>query len=294
MPNNYDISFTHTHQLMDDGAIAFKCARDVKQWPWLELPSSHPIVVQTINYWASVETGKTRGTFDPTKWSALTYTKWQAGSASAGPVTHGLADLPPGPPEKDRPGFRLTFFDAAGNLVCRMIGSGVIFQTRDFEAWRSEAKDEAKSAPSTEAFTYASAAELGVHSDIERFVSPLSVEDAPKATAFITRENGILPNHPYHSASGDHVNANHLADAGLQFAHLVFGKPLYCVGGEMTFRHYVELGNPFTLTQLRVSKIQTFQSPSIKAAYTARTSRSALATRSHLQSAHRSDQTFPG
>ena len=50
------------------------------------------------------------------------------------------------------------------------------------------------------------------------------------------------------------MNANHLADAGLQFAHLVFGKPLYCVGGEMTFRHYVELGKPFTLTQLRVSK----------------------------------------
>ena len=247
MPNNYDIAFTHSHRLMDDGSIAFKCDRDVDKWPWLTLPGSHPIVVQTINYWASVETGKTRGTFDPTKWSALTYSSWQAGDIDAGPVTHGLADLPPGPVEKDRPGFRLTFFDDAGDLVCRLVGAGVIFQTRDFEAWRSTTKEKTNDDLPMSDFTYARASALGVHSDSECFVSPLIGDEKPKAEALITKENGLMPNHPYHSGSGDHVNANHLVDAGMQFAHLAFGRPLVCVGGEMTFRHYVELGRPFLL-----------------------------------------------
>ena len=252
MPNNYDIAFTHSHQLMEDGAIAFKCDRDAEKWPWLKLSSSHPIVVQTINYWASVETGKTRGTFDSNKWSALTYSKWQAGNADAGPVTHGLADLPPDPPEKDRPGFRLTFFDDAGNLVCRIVGAGVIFQTRDFESWRKAAKVDAKSDQSINDFAYAPASALGVHSEIERFVSPLSGDDPPSATALVTRENGIIPEHPYHSGSGDHVNANHLVDTGLQFAHLIFERPLTCIGGEMKFRRYVELGKAFRMEAVNV------------------------------------------
>ena len=252
MPNNYDIAFTHSHQLMDDGAVAFECDRDEKKWPWLALPGNHPIVVQTMNFWASVETGRTRGTFDSTKWSALTYSKWQASHANAGPATHGLADLPPEPPEKDRPGFRLTFFDDAGKLVCRLIGSGVIFQTRDFEVWRNAAKENAKTELAIQDFSYAPASALGVRSDIERFVSPLLGTDLPSASALITHKNGIMPHHPYHSGSGDHVNANHLVDAGLQFAHLVLGRPLICVGGEMRFRRYVELGKIFSINAVSI------------------------------------------
>ena len=252
MPNNYDIAFTHSHKLTEDGAVIFKCERDTEKWPWLKLPASHPIVVQTINYWASVETGKTLGNFDTTKWSALTYLRWQAGDPHAGPVTHGLADKPPGPPEKDRPGFRLTFFDEAGNLVCRQVGAGVVFHTRDFEAWRSTSKETAKAGQSIAGVTYAPADALGVETEIERFVSPLEKSDTPRATALITPENGLMPKHPYHSGSGDHVNANHLADAALQFAHLVFAKPLTCIGGETKFRHFVELGKAFSLEAVRV------------------------------------------
>lgn len=247
MPNNYDAIFTNSHFLTADGAVIFQCDRDRQKWPWLDLPPAHPIVVQTANFWACVETGKTRGTLDPTKWSALTYTKWEAGEKDAGRISHGLADSPPGAPQKDRPGFRLTFFDQAGKLVCRMVGTGVVFQTRDFESWRDASKTEEKLYQSMDKFNYAPQEALGVKSDIERFVSPLIDGDGHSATALVTKENGFMPAHPYHSGSGDHVNANHLADTGFQFAHLAFGKPLECVGGEITFKHYVELGKPFTL-----------------------------------------------
>ena len=233
---------------MSDGTVAFKCDRNAEKWPWLNLPPAHPIVIQTINFWASVETGITRGTFDPSKWSALTYSKWEAGSGDTGPVTHGFSDLPAHPQRDNKPGFRITFFDDAGNLVCRLIGAGVIFQTRDFESWRNEAKEQAAAKHSIRDFEYAEKEALGVTSDVERFLSPLVPGNTPQVCALVSDENGLMPKHPYHSGSGDHVNANHLVDAGFQFAHLLLEKPLQCVGGEMKFRHYVELGKPFTLT----------------------------------------------
>lgn len=246
MPNNYEAAFTHSHTLSTDGAVAFACSTDACKWPWRNLPPWHPIVVQTINYWASVETGKTRGTFDPTKWSALTYSKWESWPGT-GPVAHGLADTPPGIVDEDKPGFRLTFFDSAGALVCRLIGTGVIFQSRDFEAWRSDAKEQVDIGHSFKDFAYAPASALGVTTDLERFVAAPAGTTRITSEALITKENGLMPHHPYHSGSGDHVNANHLVDAGFQFAHLIKGKPLVCTGGEIKFRHYVELGKPFTI-----------------------------------------------
>lgn len=256
MPNTYDIAFTHSHVLLEDGTVAFKCSADHQKWPWLGLEPSHPTVVQSVNYWASVETGITRGTFDPTKWSALTYTRWLTGEPGTGPISHGLADLPGGSdPDDERPVFQITFFDAQGNLVCRLVGKGVVFKTRNFEAWRGDAKKKTAPKPALETFTYAGASALGVSSDVERFLSPLLVDASPRSEALITKENGLLPHHPYHGGSGDHVNANHLADAGLQFAHLVLRcGPLRCTGGEITFKDYVELGRPFTITQTGIDK----------------------------------------
>lgn len=249
MPANYDVAFTHSHQVTEDDAVSFKCSGDAEKWPWLTLPPTHPIVIQTMNFWASVETGKTRGTFDPTKWSALTYTRWQSFSGSTKPVTHGIADTPPGERDKGKPSFRLTFFDDDGTLVSRMIGAGVVFHTRDFEAWRDAAKKDIAPTPETENFSFAPPHILGVNSEIECFVSPLTDAETPTAHALFTKENCLMPNHPYHGGSGDHVNAGHLADAGFQFAHLAVGRKLSCTGGEITFMRYVELGKPFTLKQ---------------------------------------------
>ena len=242
------MAFTSNHALKKDGSIAFDCSSDIEKWPWLALPTSHPIFVQTINFWASVESGKARGTYDPEKWSALTYTRWQAGPGK-GPVSHGLADLPDKELEEGKQGFRLKFFNQAGDQLCQLVGTGVVFQTRDFEAWRETAKQRAVSNNSSKDFQFAEARALGVETDIERFLSPLSEESPQRATAYITRDNALMPQHPYHSGSGDHVNSSHLADAGFQFCHLIEKHPLICTGGEMTFRSYVELGKPFQLTK---------------------------------------------
>lgn len=235
--------FTHSHVVSNDGSVAFKCSSDEDQWPWLALHPFDPIVVQTINYWASVETGAARGTFDPTKWSALTQTEWVCGKPGAGRATHGIAEAIG---EKDAPRFGLSFFDENDSLVYRMSGTGVVFQTRDFEAWRKKAKDRITAAPAVRDFQYASASAVGVATQGESFLSPLVEHDGPSARALITKENGFPPAHPYLSGSGDHVNSTHLGDVGRQFASLLLsGTPLTVTGGKMKFMRYVELGRPF-------------------------------------------------
>lgn len=145
--------FTHSHVVSDDGAVAFKCSSDKVQWPWLALHPFDPIVVQTINYWALVETGAARGTFDPTKWSALTQTEWVCGKAGAGHATHGVAEAIG---EEGAPRFGLRFFDGNDSLVYSMSGTGVVFQNRDFEAWREQAKKKMATPPAVRDFQYAS------------------------------------------------------------------------------------------------------------------------------------------
>lgn len=249
MPKTSNKAYTHSLTPLADGAVAFKCSSDRAAWPWLALPPWHPTVIQTINYWASVETAMARGDFKPDTWSALTESHWVSNTGAKGPPTHGLADYIQDPDAPDRLIFRLTFFDAEGTFICRLTGKGVIFRTRDFKGWRDQSKKQAAPPQAVQHFNYASANDLGLSTDVERFLSPLSGEAIPTATALVTKENGLMPAHPYHSGSGDHVNANHLADAGFQFAHLVNeGRKLKCTEGKISFLKFVELGRPFTLS----------------------------------------------
>ena len=228
---------------MRDGTVTFKCSSNHNLWPWLTLPPFNPIVVQSINYWASVETGAARGTFDPSVWSALTQMEWTCGHPDAGHVSHGVAAASA---DESSPGYQLTFFDKTGAFVYHMSGTGVVFKTRDFESWRQKAKQKLEPFQGSEDFQYASADDVGVATQGESFLSPLIEGGIPCAEALITKAQGFTPKHPYHSGSGDHVNSNHLADVAVQFANLLFGgSPITVVGGEMTFQRYVELGRPF-------------------------------------------------
>jgi len=61
----------------------------------------------------------------------------------------------------------------------------------------------------------------------------------------VTMENGFIPNHPFLSGSGDHVNATHLHVIGEQFTcQLEGGKTFTSPSGAMTFNNYVEIGYP--------------------------------------------------
>lgn len=237
-------SFTSHHEIRSDGSVAFRCSTDAEAWPWLRLQAHHPVLVQSINYWASVESGRARGTFDPNKWSALTETEWQCDAP--GPIVAGVSD-PPG--ADGSPAYGLKFFNAEGATVCKMTGTGVVFRTRDFEAWRSKAK----SVPvSDEAWNteYVEAQNVGVATDSEAFLSSLTGDAVVSARGLITRENGLIPNHPYLDGSGDHVNSTHLAEVARQFACLVAKTPnISLPGGDMRFTRYVELGRPFEVVQ---------------------------------------------
>lgn len=239
--------YTHSHTVLSDGTVAFRCSNDVREWPWLALHPRHPTVVQSINFWASVETGTSRGTYDPLKWSALTQTEWSCGPGQFGHATHGVSDITGG---EDNRRYRMTLFDDTGALVYHMTGKGVVFRRRNFEGWRGEAKEKLPEPSRSVDFAFASAGRLGVATQDECFLSELAKGKTPAAQGLVSKARGFLPRHPYHGGSGDHVNSNQLADVGTQFLHLARGDaPFIITGGSMSFSHYVELGQAFDIAQ---------------------------------------------
>ena len=235
-------SFTHGHAVRDDGAVEFRCSDDAKQWPFLELPPWHPIAIQTLQFWSSVEASMALGAWDDSKWSALTWCKWTSG-VDTGHAVRGLSEHQTVDGKVQQ---RLTFFDAGDALVYDISLAGVIFQNRDFEGWRSKAKQDAAPAEDLGAFEFAPRQLVGSETTGPAFLAPLGAEDPKTARGLISKENAMPPHHKYLGGSGDHVNAAHLAEAAHQFLYLTGdGTPLTITGGEMRFTSYVELGRPF-------------------------------------------------
>ncbi|WP_379552486.1 hypothetical protein [Qipengyuania sp. DGS5-3] len=260
MSNAPTKSFTHTHVLKENGTVEFRCSADSEAWPWLKLPVHHPTAVQAVHFWASVGASIAAGTFDTEKWSALTWTQWEIGERDAGqPVRGRMVRLEAQNGKRDetgeRLGYQLAMFDAEDRLAYEVEGKGVIFRTRDFPAWRSEAKSKAGISGGEKAFAYAPSALAGIEEFGVPLLSPLQGRAAPRADALITAENGLPPGHPYLDGSGDHVNSTHLSEAATQFLSLCReGAPFRVTGGEMRFTHYVELGVPFTIEQAEKSE----------------------------------------
>lgn len=236
--------YTYDHVVSDDGTVAFQCSTDIEKWPWLALEPFDPIVVQSINFWASVETAMARGTWDPDKWSALTHMTWQCGTRGVGHAIRGIGKQTGG---EGSPGFQIRFFDANDALVYQMDGIGVIFQNRDFEAWRAKAKQKAVKPVDVSEFEFASAELAGLAEQDQCFVSPLIAGGLPTVQAMVPKATGFMPAHPYHSGSGDHVNSNQLADVVRQFVNLWRGKIMILASGSIAFHRYVELDRPFSV-----------------------------------------------
>jgi len=240
-----DRMFTHDLTLADDGAVSFACSQDQDEWPWLALHPHHPIALQNIQYWVSVETGRARGTFDGTKWTAITWTRWECGDANAGNPVRGISEILT---EGGKIQSQLTFYDCHDAVVSVMRFKGVEFRTRDFEAWREKAKQSSGKTVSLSAFDFAAAKAVGSENIGPSFLSSLGNGPPPYARGLMAMDNAFPPAHPTMSGSGDHVNSTHLAEAAHQFFHLLEdGKPLRIARGEMWFTHYVELGRPFRI-----------------------------------------------
>jgi len=250
MPNNSPHGYTFGHEVIDEKSMSFVCSDDQSKWPWLTLHPSNQIPLQMMCYFASVETAAARGTLDETKWSALTKISWEC-AATAPEAAHARHGHIEAVGEAGAPDFAMIFKDASGNLVYRMDGKGVVFQNRDFEAWRAQAKEEARALPEPDGFTYAASDMIGVRGKGESLVSSLQeTPDALFAEALITAENGFPPTHPYHDGSGDHVNSSHLADAIQQTAYMIrhkAGKSSICTAGSIVFKRYIELGRIFRI-----------------------------------------------
>lgn len=242
MPQTPDRSYTRGNTVQDDGTVAFACSTDCAEWPWLELPPQHPIVIQTQNFWTSVGASAALGTLEEGKWSALTWTDWELGNRSTGHAARGtfartLVD--------DQLAFETRLFDDAERLIVTMRGRGVVFRNRNFEAWREGAKREVVRRSPPEGFAYAPRRLLGLSEREPPLVSRL---DGSQASALITKANGLMPGHPYFTGSGDHVNAPHLAEVARQIASLLCGgAALLVTGGEMDMHRYVELDCPFDI-----------------------------------------------
>lgn len=235
-------------QQKSDRLASFRCSTDQSEWPWLALPAQHPIVIQTQNFWTSVGVTQAVGTRDDSKWSALTWTDWELGELDAGTAAHGTFERTG---TGDDLAFTTKLFDSADRLIVRISGKGVVFRNRNFEKWREGSKGDARercAAPSD--FQYASRALLGLSDKEPPLMSELSETGGVLSyEALITRENGLVPGHPYFSGSGDHVNAAHLSEIGRQtVSQLNGGAHIHILRGEMDMHRYVELGTAFSVT----------------------------------------------
>ncbi|QUL36848.1 hypothetical protein [Erythrobacter sp. JK5] len=243
-----DRSYTSDHEVRADGSVAFACSQDVREWPWLALPPQHPLVIQTQNFWTSVGATQAAGTRDDSKWSALTWTDWVLGDRAAGIAARGLFERTD---DNDKLEFAIELFDAQDRLIARIRGRGVVFRTRDFESWRDKSKVKARDAAAeTGVFDYAPREQLGLSSVEPPLIAPLREQDGSlTTTALITKENGLMPGHPYFSGSGDHVNTPHLAEVARQVACLLCdGRQVTITSAEMDMHRYIELDTPIEIS----------------------------------------------
>lgn len=244
MPGAHSKTFTSDHVVHADGSVDFACSQDDRLWPWSALDPHHPGAIQALSYWVSVESAMALGKWDPDKWSALTWTRWQCGDPGVGRLAGGTYTRST---IDGKESFSIYLRDAAGRDICRLDGRGVVFRTRDFEKWRKPDKQAAPKALS-DSFAFASDALLGLAPGERPFLSPLH---ADSATALIDAANGMPPGHPWLDGSGDHVNSAHLAEVARQFTSLLRGgQPFRVTGAEMRFDHYVELGSPFEVERV--------------------------------------------
>ena len=242
-------SYTANHRQRNDGSVVFDCSPDAKEWPWLNLPAQHPLVIQTQNFWASVGVTSALGTRDDDKWSALTWTDWVLGDVTAGRATHGIFTNAQGAVDQADSNDKLTFstrlFDAQDREIVAIRGKGVVFRNRNFEQWRSGSKTKAEQAstPPT-SFIYAPRELLGLSPVEPPLIAPLD-SSGNHTRALVTKQNGLMPGHPYFSGSGDHVNSPHLAELARQTVSLLSGgndAKLLITHGEMDMHRYIELG----------------------------------------------------
>lgn len=247
----YDHNLARVTALHPDRVeLAFDLDHD---WPWLTLPPQHLVLLEKYQYFGSLTALWAMEIFEPGVFTALTGFEWTCPLAPPG-AGYGVRGVCGKLEAGAGKAFTFDVFAADGTPLMTSRGAGVAFPNRDYKGWRAHAKQKAQAihasrgAPTLTDFAPVSAVGLG--SDGISFVAPLSQDDDGIYTdALVTTETGFHPRHPFHTGSGDHVNAAHLFDCVMQAAHLVLDadKPLHCAAGRAEFTRYIELGIPFRI-----------------------------------------------
>ncbi|MEM8725183.1 MAG: hypothetical protein AAGE86_06650 [Pseudomonadota bacterium] len=244
MPPNYTNNpYAHGHEVREGGSVGFKCSLDNKALPWLNLPPHHPVVIQTQAFWTAVGASVALAGMEATRWTALTWIKWQLGEGKGGHATHGEYRRDE---QEEHPHYEITLFNAAAQPIVTIHGRGVVFRNRNFEKWREGSKEEARKAAPNIDFSYAERSDLGLTEDERVLVAPFD----PKnhfVEALLTAENGFPPGNPVIGGSGDHVNSTHFHEIARQALYLIKERSDIDTSGEMTLSRYVELGTPIRL-----------------------------------------------
>jgi hypothetical protein len=216
------------------------------------------VLVEKYQYFSAVTAGGIANP-DSTTATALTQFRWTCApeAGRSGHATSGACELW----KRDEAlGFSLIIHDAARRPVYRASGEGFEFSDRDFPAWRERSRQATRAAAGTVAIDTAPASAVGVGPQGRSFVTPVQQAGGmPTVTALVPTRDGFHPRHPFHTGSGDHVNAGHLVDCVLQAAHLVHtrgGVGLVCTGGEAQFSRFVELNVPFTIAIRRLERTE--------------------------------------
>ncbi len=226
---------------------------DPARWPWLHLPCWHPVVAEKYAYFSGVYAGIAVGMLSENTCTALTGMDWTYSGTAAGDTYPTLAQCE-SRLQDQAAAYAVTAKAASGAEIYQISGKGVIFRNRDFDAWRSQRKTVHPDPADETVFTPATAAEAGCAADAIRITS--WQDSTSCCLARLTHEDGFYPGHPYHTGSGDHVNAAQLLDCAYQAAHAVLLQrgyrqatkpPWACMHGKARFRNYVELAHSFAV-----------------------------------------------
>ena len=235
----------------DEQRLEFGYDLDPQRWPWLALPPQHPVVLDKVQYFSAVTGSLAASRLEPGTRSALTKLGWSC-TPRPGGARHAVRGVLEPWVGEQRAGYELTLFDDQGRENARIRGEGAAFADRDFAAWRAKSKREAAAAAAAQqVLPRADPVAAGLGPAGRSLVSaPLARDGARGVLAQVGAANGFHPAHPFHTGTGDHVNAAHLLDCALQAAHLLWdpaGTALRCTGGEAEFLRFVELEAAFEL-----------------------------------------------
>lgn len=231
-----------------EGRLELEYDLDRERWPWLSLDPLHPVLIEKYQYFGVVTAVLAHKLVDSSTFTALTHFEWECDHITDQHVTRAVyVDAS----EPGVPRFGLMLSSPEGGVLATTRGAGFAFTDRDVKAWRAASRAKALSAAVAPVDAFAPAEAVGLHHGGTSFLAPRRTVDGQAACrAVVHTDRAFHPAHEFHTGSGDHVNAGHLFDCALQFAHLVGGAAGPCMGGRAEFLRFVELDVPFEIVRV--------------------------------------------